>query len=210
MSDSSTASKLSESKREQILEGAREIFMNKGFAAASMEQIARSAGVSKGTLYNYFENKETLFVALIQGECCKGGSHDSPPSEYSDTPPELILQTIGQQWLTSLLEAHQRALFRIVLAEAMQFPELGQAIEESGPALARRNLAHYLDHLHQRGIVDIADTTLAAEQFFALCDAGVMRKIQLSVCEPTAEMIASQVSSAVKLFLQGYRPQIPA
>ena len=56
-------------KRRQIVQGAREIFLAKGFDAASMSDIARTAGVSKGTLYVYFENKEQLFEAIVHEEC---------------------------------------------------------------------------------------------------------------------------------------------
>src|ERR1022692_2623429 len=56
-------------KRRQILEGARAVFMAQGFDAASMGEIARVAGVSKGTLYVYFKSKEELFEAIVGQEC---------------------------------------------------------------------------------------------------------------------------------------------
>ena len=55
-------------KRSQIMRGASQVFLEKGFDAASMNDIARAAGVSKGTLYVYFANKEQLFVELISTE----------------------------------------------------------------------------------------------------------------------------------------------
>ena len=58
-------------KRRQILEGARAVFLAQGFDAASMGEIARAAGVSKGTLYVYFENKEQLFQAICSGQCAE-------------------------------------------------------------------------------------------------------------------------------------------
>src|SRR3954471_17370888 len=56
-------------KRRQIIEGARAVFLSQGFDAASMNDIARKAGVSKGTLYVYFRNKEELFEAITEHEC---------------------------------------------------------------------------------------------------------------------------------------------
>ncbi|WP_273432258.1 TetR/AcrR family transcriptional regulator [Chitinibacter tainanensis] len=200
-------SKSSENKRQQIMAGAREVFMDSGYAAASMERIAKTAGVSKGTLYNYFDSKETLFVALIQSECCKEGT-PPPPAEFSNAPPAPILTLIGQQWLQGLIEMKQRTFFRIVLAEVMQFPELGQALEASGPAVAMSNLSRYLAHLDQSGVLRIPDPLLAAEQFFALCDAGIVRQMQLSVAEPTLEKINYRVEHAVRVFLAGYTPQV--
>src|SRR5690242_16730812 len=60
---------LDSDKRRQILEGARAVFLAQGFDAASMGEIARTAGVSKGTLYVYFDSKETLFQAIVQEQC---------------------------------------------------------------------------------------------------------------------------------------------
>src|SRR5580704_19704308 len=57
------------SKRRQIIEGARQVFMAQGFDAASMGEIARVAGVSKGTLYVYFKNKDELFEAIVGQQC---------------------------------------------------------------------------------------------------------------------------------------------
>src|ERR1700692_2804824 len=56
-------------KRRQIIEGARAVFLAQGFDAASMNDIARAAGVSKGTLYVYFKHKEQLFEAIVEQEC---------------------------------------------------------------------------------------------------------------------------------------------
>src|SRR5205809_311758 len=55
-------------KRRQILDGAREVFMELGFDGASMGEIARAAGVSKGTLYVYFTDKTALFEAIVEEE----------------------------------------------------------------------------------------------------------------------------------------------
>src|SRR5258707_3976068 len=56
-------------KRRQIMDGARAVFLSQGFDAASMGEIARAAGVSKGTLYVYFESKEELFQAIAHKQC---------------------------------------------------------------------------------------------------------------------------------------------
>src|SRR5467141_1513826 len=61
------------SKRRQILDGARKVFMDLGFDGASMNEIARSAGVSKGTLYVYFADKNRLFEAIVEEEAFEQG-----------------------------------------------------------------------------------------------------------------------------------------
>ncbi|WP_035852107.1 TetR/AcrR family transcriptional regulator [Deefgea rivuli] len=196
-------SKLSEAKRAQILSGARLMFMEHGFASTSVEKIAKAAGVSKGTIYNYFDSKEILFVALITGEC--GGEACLPQAEdLLEMPISEVLTQFGSQWLLGLLKEDQLQLFRIVLAEVMQFPQLGQMIESTGPAPMMTVLADYLARLNQTGKLKIAQPQLAAEQFTALCDAGIMRQMQLSVKNPSQAQIETQVASAVQLFLRGY------
>src|SRR4030081_694669 len=73
-------------KRRQIIEGARRVFLAQGFDAASMGEIARAAGVSKGTLYVYFENKERLFDAIVGQEC-----QATPKASSSSTWPITML-----------------------------------------------------------------------------------------------------------------------
>ena len=63
------ASNKDSAKRRQIVDGARAVFLSRGFDAASMNDIARAAGVSKGTLYVYFRHKEQLFEAIVDQEC---------------------------------------------------------------------------------------------------------------------------------------------
>src|ERR1700747_1895688 len=68
-----TAAEEDSSKRRQILEGARKIFMDLGFDGASMGEIAKAAGVSKGTLYVYFADKSALFEAIVEEETLEQG-----------------------------------------------------------------------------------------------------------------------------------------
>ncbi len=200
---SAASNKLTDTKRTQILSGARTMFMEHGFASTSVEKIAKTAGVSKGTIYNYFASKEILFVALITGEC--GGEAQIPDmAELMAAPIENVLTQFGSQWLGGLLQEDQQRLFRIVLAEVMQFPQLGQLIESTGPALCMSVLSEYLAQLNRAGHLNIPQPKLAAEQFMALCDAGILRRLQLSVSNPSQSEINQQVASAVQLFMNGY------
>ena len=81
-------------KRRQIVEGARAIFLSQGFDAASMNDIARAAGVSKGTLYVYFKHKEQLFEAIIEQECelQAEGIFDLDPNDHD---VEAVLTRLG-------------------------------------------------------------------------------------------------------------------
>src|ERR1700730_4706405 len=81
-------------KRRQIMEGAREVFLAQGFDAASMGEIARKAGVSKGTLYVYFDNKERLIEAIAHEEC--GAQAETVFSlDPADHDVEAVLTRVG-------------------------------------------------------------------------------------------------------------------
>ncbi|MEL6248602.1 MAG: TetR/AcrR family transcriptional regulator [Cyanobacteria bacterium J06626_23] len=135
-------------KAKQILAGALEVFTTQGYAAASMTRIAAAAGVSKPTLYSYFDDKAGLFVALIQSLTLKSGRllFESPKGPDLALPPDQVLR----QMMTSILREssqnqHFMTLMRLIIGESEQFPELAQTFvrEVSKPMLEK--LAQYLD-----------------------------------------------------------------
>src|SRR6202166_4333171 len=81
-------------KRRQIIEGARRVFLAQGFDAASMVEIARAAGVSKGTLYVYFENKERLFDAIV-GQECQAQAEGIFNFDLADNDVDAVLTPLG-------------------------------------------------------------------------------------------------------------------
>ena len=81
-------------KRRQIMEGARTVFLAQGFDAASMGEIARQAGVSKGTLYVYFDSKEALFEAIVEEEC-RSTAEQLFALDSNDHDVEAVLTRLG-------------------------------------------------------------------------------------------------------------------
>src|SRR5882757_10827669 len=88
-------------KRRQIVEGARQIFLARGFDAASMGDIAKAAGVSKGTLYVYFKNKEELFAAIVHEECFSHAEGAFRLDE-NDSDVEKALTHVGIEFVNFL------------------------------------------------------------------------------------------------------------
>ncbi|MEM7771737.1 MAG: TetR/AcrR family transcriptional regulator, partial [Cyanobacteria bacterium P01_A01_bin.37] len=134
-------------KAETILSGALEVFTTYGYAAASMDRIAAAAGVSKPTLYSYFQDKEGLFVALVK-QLMKNSEQllfrlpDNP--EMLASPAKVL-----HQMATSVLnEASQNqsilTLMRLVIGESGKFPELAQTFIREAHKPLLENLAHYL------------------------------------------------------------------
>ena len=130
-----TASPLAEdnAKRRQIIDGARAIFLEQGFDAASMNDIARAAGVSKGTLYVYFQNKEQLFQAICSEEC-RSQAEDLFNFDQDDTDVEATLTRIGIDFVTLICHPERASAARTIIAIAERMPEIGRTYYETGPA----------------------------------------------------------------------------
>lgn len=193
-------------KRRQILDGARRVFLSMGFDGASMNEVARAAAVSKGTLYVYFASKEELFAALLRDE-----KRDQAEQicRFDDDGPDLQtnLKRFGTRFIQLLLRPDSLAHLRTVVAVAPKFPEIGRAYYEAGPETGRRRLARYLDRHVAAGRLAIPDTLVAAQQFGELCKSGLLLEVLLSVGSPPSSAdIERHVGTAVDLFLRAYAP----
>ncbi len=118
-------------KRRQVLAGAREVFLARGFDAASMGDIARAAGVSKGTLYVYFGSKQDLFAALVHEECAQTAERTLVlGTGDGDLRAELI--TAGRSYIEAMIRPEHIATVRIVIAVGEKFPEISKAFLKAG------------------------------------------------------------------------------
>ena len=196
---------LDTAKRRQILDGARSVFLGQGFEGASMNDIARVAGVSKGTLYVYFENKEQLFAAVVEEE---RALHVKMifDFDHENADVEMVLTRIGVQLTTFMADPYKISAMRVVMGIAERLPELGRRFYETGPMISRSKLAEYLDTRVAAGQLDIPDTMLAASQFLELSHSPICKPMFFGVetDKPSKERIREVVDSAVRLFMAGY------
>jgi AcrR family transcriptional regulator len=192
-------------KRRQIVQGARSIFLAQGFDAASMNDIARAAGVSKGTLYVYFDNKEQLFAAIVHEECMfhAEGVFDLNADDHD---VEGVLQRLGVAYIEFLCQPEKASALRTVIAIADRMPEIGKIFYETGPAFGIAKLAAYLLAQSQAGVLAIDDCELAAAQFMDACKSTLVLPVLLNFHEtPELSRIDYVVGQAVKTFLAAYR-----
>jgi TetR/AcrR family transcriptional regulator, mexJK operon transcriptional repressor len=192
-------------KQDAILEAAAEIFLEQGFGSASMDEIARRAGVSKATVYSHFESKPALFGAIVQHRCQHTMS--SMLAELSDRPIEETLTALGRQFLDVLMMPGSLPLYRVVLAEAPRFPELGRIFYEAGPDRVAAALAQYLAGLDERGVLVVSDPRWSAEQFLGAVLGHIHIRMLLGVVAepPSPEERERYVAAAVSTFLDGHR-----
>ncbi len=193
-------------KQRDIASAATRLFMAQGYADVSMDAIARAAGVSKATLYAYFASKERLFASLV-GEACRVSGPASVELSDGETDVRATLSTLADRTLHFMLEERSLAIYRVVIAEAARFPELGRAFYERGPAISRRALTAWLERQMVGGKLRAADPGIAAEQFTGLLRTHLQMRALLGIDPPpTEEEIRSTAQAAVETFMRAYAP----
>jgi AcrR family transcriptional regulator len=192
-------------KRGQIVAAARKLFLENGYGATSMDAIAAEADVSKRTVYSHFQNKENLFGALITGMCESMGGPRAALA--ADQPPEEVLTAYGRRILNIVLNPEALAVFRVVLSESPQFPEISRMFCSSGPDPMCAFLSSYLAELDAAGTLEIGDPKIAAEQFINMVKGPFFTSLLFGVGEPPSEAEAERaLDQAVSIFLKGVRP----
>ena len=192
-------------KRRQIIEGAQRVFLAQGFDAASMGEIARAAGVSKGTLYVYFENKEELFQAIV-GEQCKGQAEAIFALDPDDRDVQAVLTRLGTEYVKFLVQPERVSPLRTVIGITERMPEIGRQFYETGPACGIAQLASYLRAQVDADLLAVEDCEVAAAQFMDACQSTIFKPALFNFAPPpSAERIACVVGIAVRVFLAAYR-----
>ena len=129
--------------REHILYAAKNVFLELGFERASMDVIAARAQTSKRTLYAHFENKEKLFLAVVELVCGLSLDKLKTPGEYPGSPAEALVE-FGGRFLEILLYARTVHMCRLIMAEAARFPEGAARYFDVLFSPAHERLAGYL------------------------------------------------------------------
>lgn len=191
-------------KFDQVVEGARAVFMANGFEGASVDDIAKAAGVSKATLYSYFPDKRLLFLEVASIECSRMA--DRAVELIGDCAPARDVLTIAAGHLVPfLLSDFSQQVFRLCVAERERFPELAQTFYACGPEMGRNKLADYMRDATDRGELRIDDIDLAAEQFSELCKAKLWTRAVFGVqTEFSKAEIDDVITNAVDTFLARY------
>jgi AcrR family transcriptional regulator len=192
------------SKRRQILDGARKVFMDLGFDGASMGEIARAAGVSKGTLYVYFADKCGLFEAIVEEETVQQGEvvfNLEPGREVPTT-----LREFGEAYIALLCRPGGGSAIRTVMSIAERMPEVGRRYYERVLERTIKRLAAYLDAHVKQGELRIDDCEFAASQFMLMCQASLFLPFIFQAAPPPSpERIKTVIDSAVRMFLAAYQ-----
>lgn len=193
-------------KRAAILEAAKELFTERGYAGVSMDAIAQAAGVSKLTVYNHFEDKETLFLAAVKARC-----EAQVPQEFFENPPagpvRDELAAIARAFVGLMASNEAIQLHRTLITEGRNDPALPKLFYEAGPRRMLEEFAIFLNARNRAGVLAVADVPRAATHFFALLKGEMHLRLLIGFGEPpTDEEIEAHVASVVDLFVRAYAP----
>lgn len=195
----------SESRRQEIIDVAGEMFLRHGFSPVSISGIASETGITRVTLYNYFSTKEELFEAFVieAGKHQVSAFYQSGEFEGGDIGDRL--KVLGTCYLELILDPGIIAIQRLIIGEAKRFPEMAKIFYERGPRNILLHMAKVLkreilqDHLRQ------CPPQALALHFMALCAEGMKDRCLWGIDPaPNVEQIKNAVDKAVQAFLLGY------
>lgn len=196
---------VSNAKRQKILDVATELFLEKGYGAASTSELVRRVGGSKTTIYNHFGDKAGLFTAIVD-ELLKDTVAFSDTLDLDGLSTRDALLAIADQHLKVVLSARYIGLIRIVAAEVARFPKLGKAFYEHGPGKSYANFRDFLERRTATGDLEIADPARATDLFFgSLLHREVLARTYGVITAPLRQR-GSVAKTVVEEFLDRYRP----
>ncbi|TQE99879.1 MAG: TetR/AcrR family transcriptional regulator [Spiribacter salinus] len=191
-------------KFDAVLEGARAVFMRDGFEGASVDDITRAAGVSKATVYSYFPDKREMFTEVTRRECERMAKTTLEEIDFSRAPREVMLRT-ARNLTRFLLSDFSLQMFRICVAEAERFPDLGHAFYRNGPEMGRNRMVEYIKEAQARGELIESDPDMMAEQFAELCKTRLWTRAVFGVQVTFSDEEIEEVSGeAVETMMARY------
>jgi AcrR family transcriptional regulator len=191
-------------KIQQIVEAAKEVFMEDGFSDASMDKIVHKAGVSKRTLYNYFASKEEIFIDVMQKQLGLLYQHFNTDRKDSESLADQ-LQRVGIDMLRIANSPETLSLFRITAAEAHRFPILARRFFEERFEKVIDGIAHILERESGNSDLRITDGKEAAEYFLDLVFGTAYHRVVFGTMRSMNDKaIKARTRRALKYFLETY------
>ena len=194
--------------RAAILTAGQVVFLANGFSGTSMDDVARAAGVSKQTVYAHLQNKEQLFLAVI--DAMTGGAGDLLADVTSDPMHEksfaTYLRDFSRQQLTIVLTPSLTQLRRVVIAEVGRFPQLGQMLYDRGPGRSIERLTGAFLHYQDVGQMRTTDARQAASLFNWLVMGQPINDAMLlgDAALPSESDISNHTESCVRIFIAAF------
>lgn len=193
-------------KFDAIVAAARESFLERGFHASTIEDIAQRAGVSKVTLYNRFGDKETLFEQVVRTEIKQMTATFDLSAERAQTLEER-LNIFGESFLAFLFHPDHVAFDRVFAQEVAQMPALAERFFAAGPLQCREKLTEVVKCAIAAGHIAAPDPARAAEDLLALWKGICDVELKLGLCTmPAQQALRARAARGTTVFLRAYAP----
>lgn len=156
-----------EERPSEILSAALKVFSAKGFAASKLDEVAKEAGLSKGTLYLYFESKDALFKAVVTEFVIPEIAKAEQQAQHIKGSVKAFMSELLEQWRTSVLETELSGISKMMIAEATNFPELANFYLENVVQRMRNFVVSLIELGIERGEFQECDSKYAARVFLS-------------------------------------------
>ncbi len=194
---------LKDKKSQAILNAATSMFLEYGYRSVSMDKIAQAAPVSKATLYNHFESKEVLLAGVIRSLCDELLKTMSQAHSENETLEQTLTQ-IANSFVDLVFSENAIAIYRLIIAESRDFPELSQLFYRSGPQIALNQFQQYWRKLQEHGVLQQIDPVFSADAFFSLLKGEIHLQCLLGIRElPSDEEKKQMVKHVIDFYIQG-------
>lgn len=157
----------SEDGHRDILEAAKKLYLEKGYAGTSTDEIAALSAVSKQTIYRHFADKDELIAAVLVDAIAAAEAQGAEGFEALSETDDLArdLQIFARQHIADVMQPHIMQMRRRLIGEVDRFPKLALAWYEAGPRRGHLKLKKCFERLRDRGLLRVSDPMLAAEHF---------------------------------------------
>ena len=192
-----------EAKRQQILDSAVNLFTEQGFAATSMDLIAKNADVSKQTVYSHFGSKDDLFFSAIESQCESIRILDLEMSELND--PHKVLCQLAKEFVEVITSKQGCAVHKICAFESNAYPQVSDIFYQAAPLKITNDVTKLMAKLHQQKILYIENPRYAALQFLNIVKGELWMQIEFNIKERiSAQEVEDYIRESVSFFIRGY------
>ena len=201
--------------RAAVVDAARTLFLRKGYAGTTMEEIAALAGLTKRTLYNNYADKDALFTQIVAEVIAYAvefarGLDEEFTVEIKAANLRTTLDDLGRRLALGIVRAEVIALRRLLIGEAREFPALAAEYYDRAPGQVLEALASGFKHLGKLGLLRVPDARIAAAHFAYLVAGEPLDQAMLVGTIPPREQVIACAREGVRTFLARYEVRSPA
>jgi AcrR family transcriptional regulator len=193
-----------EARPQELLDAALELFVEKGFSATRAEEVAARAGVSKGTLYLYYPSKEDLLKAVIEQRLSSEIAAGAAEAASFTGPTDALLREVLTHWWQRLYDSPASGVFKIIITEVRNFPELAEFHRRSVVEPGQRLIGELLQRGIDRGEFRKVDLHTAVHSLVFPMIMVCLHKHSLGACIPEERLDGKAfIRDHVEMMIEG-------